>query len=49
MENNVIFWAFGVIVGFILLRILARVRPEKDMLAEVLTDDKYKVKGQWDK
>jgi hypothetical protein len=49
MESKIIFWAFGLFFGYILLRLLIRAEPKKDICAEVLTSDKYKVKGQWDR
>lgn len=50
MNKEIIIGFIGVMIGYIIIRALLRYKkPEKDMLTDILSNDKYKVKGQWDK
>jgi len=50
MEKQIIFGILGLVVGYIILRYLFRHRkPAGDIYNEIITNEKYKVKGQWDK
>jgi len=50
MEKQILFGILGIIVGYFLLKLILRHEKEsKDIYTEILTDDKYKVKGQWDR
>ena len=49
MPNEIII-AFGLIVGYLLYKAaIKKQRNPVDTHSDILTNDKYKVKGQWNK
>ena len=49
MENSVII-ALGLIIGYFIFKSVTRKQKRPtDVYSDVLTNDKYKAKGQWDK
>ena len=39
----------GLIIGYLLFRYLNKKQKANDQYSDILTNDKYKVKGQWDR
>ncbi len=50
MENGIIMGVLGLIMGHFLYKFLSRKQRSQTLnYPNLLTEDKYKVKGQWDK
>ena len=50
MEKEIIIGAFGLIIGYFIFKFITRKqKAPTDVYSDILTSDKYKVKGQWDK
>lgn len=48
MEKEVIIVTLGLIIGYLLFRAINRKQKSlTDVTSHILTNDKYKVKGQW--
>lgn len=48
MENTIKITIIGLIIGYLLFKFLNK-KQKNESYSEFLRDDKYKVKGQWDK
>ena len=50
MENKLIITVvLGLIIGYFLFKLKREQKSFDDMHADILTNEKYKVKGQWDR
>lgn len=50
MEKEILIGALGLIIGYFILKLITRrQKTSTDTHSSILTNDKYKVKGQWDK
>ncbi len=50
MEKEIIMGAFGLIVGYFIFKFITRKQKNSTKVySDILTSDKYKVKGQWDR
>ena len=50
MENELIIGALGLIISYFIFKSLTRKqKTSTKVYSNILTNDKYKVKGQWDK
>jgi hypothetical protein len=52
MEKEILI-SLGLIVGYLLFRFIGRIKHKTknatNVYSDILTNDKYKVKGQWDR
>lgn len=50
MEKEIIIGAFGLIIGYLIFKLITRKQKNStNLYSDILTSDKYKVKGQWDR
>ncbi len=50
MENRMILGVIGLIIGYFIFKLMTRKqKTSTNNCSSILTNDKYKVKGQWDK
>lgn len=50
MGKEIIIGALGLIIGYFILKLITRrQKTSTNNYSNILTSDKYKVKGQWDK
>ena len=50
MENGIIIGVLGLIIGYFLYKFLSKKqRNSNSGYSDILTNDKFKVRGQWDR
>ena len=49
MENELFFGLLGIFWVYVILKLMSSKKPKEDILHNVINNDEFKVKGQWEK